>query len=145
MTRSAIVLLLAASLDYWIGDPWGWLHPVQVMGWLVSHFSQWMIHNLYRSWERRLAGIGLGLGLIIGSGMAGWFIVLVANWLHPWVGIGVESILLASCFAGRSLRNAADDVVEPLTNGELEQARSRLRQYVGRDTEKLTAPEMFRA
>lgn len=145
MTRSVIVLLLAASLDYWIGDPWGWLHPVQVMGWLISHFSQWIIHNLYRPWERRLAGIGLGLGLIIGSGMAGWFIVLAANWFHPWVGIGVESILLASCFAGRSLRNAADDVVQPLTDGELEQARSRLRQYVGRDTEKLTAAEMFRA
>ncbi len=174
---SAAVLLLAACLDYLIGDPWGWPHPVRVMGWLISQFTQFVLKGWncedngekaregekfssqsltnqsipdksYFSlpeWQRRGAGILLGVGLIIGSGLAGWLIVRGANWIHPLVGIAVESILLASCFAGRSLRAAAVDALQPLAAGQLAQARSSLSQYVGRDTEKLDEPEILRA
>jgi adenosylcobinamide-phosphate synthase len=87
----------------------------------------------------------LGVGLIIGSSLAGWLIVRGASWVHRGVGIAVEGVLLASCFAGRSLRAAAVDVLQPLTAGQLAQARSNLSQYVGRDTEKLTESEILRA
>ena len=182
---AAAVLLLAACLDYIIGDPWGWPHPVQVMGWTITRFTQfaiafgatlWVIASrcpfgaiahsgseaasnaggevsthlfeenasLHR-WQRRWAGIVLGVGLIIGSGLAGWFVVRGARWIHPLVGIAVESIVLASCFAGRSLRAAAVDVLQPLTDGHLDRARSQLSQYVGRDTKQLDEPEILRA
>jgi adenosylcobinamide-phosphate synthase len=36
--------------------------------------------------------------------------------LHPLLGIALESILLASCFAGRSLRAAAEAVLQPVGN-----------------------------
>jgi adenosylcobinamide-phosphate synthase len=186
---AAAVLLLAACLDYIIGDPWGWPHPVRVMGWAIAHFTQFAISfggalgviaqsdsfqqekqtklkasegvtssaggevstyffeenaSLHR-WQRRWAGIVLGVGLIIGSGLAGWFVVQGARWIHPLVGIVVESIVLASCFAGRSLRAAAVDVLQPLTDGHIERARSQLSQYVGRDTKQLDEPEILRA
>jgi len=32
----AATLGLAALLDYGIGDPWNWLHPVQVMGYYIQ-------------------------------------------------------------------------------------------------------------
>ncbi|HEY9608432.1 adenosylcobinamide-phosphate synthase CbiB [Allocoleopsis sp.] len=184
---AAAVLLLAATLDYMIGDPWGWPHPVQVMGWMISHFTQFAFklwsnkddaqqaksnlepqtsngwkgadfntqeeafsnicakNSSVVQWQRRWAGIVLGAGLIIGSGLTGWLVVRGANWIHPFVGIAVEIILLASCFAGRSLRTAAVDVLQPLAAGQLEQARFQLSHYVGRDTEKLDEPEILRA
>ena len=142
---AAAVLLLAASLDYIIGDPWGWPHPVRVMGWLISRFTEFVIKHLSNSLQRRGAGIVLGVGLIIGSGLIGWLVVQGASWIHPLFSIGVESILLASCFAGRSLRMAALDVLQPLTTGQLDQARSNLSQYVGRDTAKLDESEILRA
>jgi adenosylcobinamide-phosphate synthase len=40
---------------------------------------------------------------------------------------------------------AADDVLQPLIAGQLTQARSKLSQYVGRDTEKLDESEILRA
>lgn len=193
----AAVLLLAAGLDYLIGDPWGWPHPVRVIGWMISQFTQFALkqssskdkgergcrgegkqgtealvsrgaeekilpsaehidkyispspsHKSSRSLpqlERRWAGIVLGVGLIIGSGITGWLVVRGANWIHPLVGVAVESVLLASCFAGRSLRAAAVDVLQPLAAGQLVQARSKLSQYVGRDTEELDEPEILRA
>ncbi|MGK7871889.1 MAG: adenosylcobinamide-phosphate synthase CbiB [Xenococcaceae cyanobacterium] len=140
-----MVLLLAASLDYLIGDPWGWPHPVQVMGWLISRFTQLAVKLCQEKWQRRLAGIILSVGLIIGSGFIGWLLVRGATWVNPFLGIGVEVILLASCFAGRSLRVAAVDVLQPLIYGEIKSARSKLSQYVGRDTENLSESEILRA
>ena len=115
------------------------------MGWVISHFTEFAIKHWKSPLERRWAGIVLGVGLIIGSGLAGWLIVQGASWVHPLVGVAVAGILLASCFAGRSLRTAAVDVLQPLTTGQLAQARSNLSQYVGRDTEKLAEPEILRA
>ena len=137
--------ILAAILDYFIGDPRNWLHPVQVMGWAIANFTQFSLKFLPFPKGRRLAGAILGIGLITLSGGVGWLIIQGANWLHPLLGITLESILLASCFAGRSLRKAAIDVLQPLNAGNLPQARLTLSNYVGRDTENLSASEILRA
>ncbi|MDP8965968.1 MAG: cobalamin biosynthesis protein, partial [Cyanobacteriota bacterium] len=81
------VLLLAATLDYVIGDPWGWPHPVRVMGWVISHYTQFALKQFSSQPQRRLAGIVLGVGLIIGSGLTGWLIVRGASWFHPLLGV----------------------------------------------------------
>jgi len=144
MTLS-LVFIVAALLDYFIGDPWGWPHPVQVMGCLISRLTKFFIQVCHNSLTQRIAGIFLGLILIIGSGCVGWLIIETAKWFHPLWAIVVESILLASCFALKSLRTAAYRVLEPLTAGDLESARNILSNYVGRDTQKLSEPEILRA
>ncbi|OKH26018.1 cobalamin biosynthesis protein [Hydrococcus rivularis NIES-593] len=142
---AVVVLLLAAILDFLVADPWRWLHPVQVMGWIISHFTQLAINYFQDRWQRRVAGIILSTGLIIGSGLVGWLIVWGATWIHPALGIVIEIILLASCFAGRSLRKAAIDVLQPLSSGDIKLARSKLGRYVGRDTAHLCQSEILRA
>jgi adenosylcobinamide-phosphate synthase len=138
-------LLAAAMLDWAIGDPQTWWHPVQGMGWVIDHYTQWAWRRYKSPLALRWAGVGLAIGLIGGSALIGWGLVAVAAWLQPLLGFGVGVILLASCLAGRSLRDAAQDVLGVLETGDLEQARSRLSRYVGRDTEQLTAAEILRA
>ncbi len=142
---SAVVLIVAALLDYLIGDPWGWPHPVQFMGWAISHITKLSLKYCHNSLTQRIAGILLGIILVIGSGLAGWLIIQTARWLHPLLAIGLESILLASCFAGKSLRTAAVTVLKPLTAGNLTEARDTLSNYVGRDTKNLSEAEILRA
>jgi adenosylcobinamide-phosphate synthase len=142
---NAVVLIIAATLDYLIGDPWGWLHPVQVMGWFISRFSKFALTYCHNSLTQRLVGIVLGLILIIGSGLIGYLLIQSARLVHPLLGIILESLLLASCFAFKSLRVAAQTVLQPLTIGHVIDARSTLSHYVGRDTENLTEPEILRA
>ena len=142
---TSAVLVFAALLDYLIGDPWGWPHPVRVMGWVISRLSKLALQYCQNPLSQRLAGIFLGIIVIIGSGLVGWIIVQVAKWVHPFLGIAVESILIASCFAFKSLRNAAMEVLQPLKNGELESARQVLSNYVGRDTANLSPAEILRA
>lgn len=139
------VLVLAAFLDFLIADPRNWLHPVQVMGWVISHFTSLTINYFQKGWERRLAGMVLGLSLILGSGMVGWWIIRGATGINDRLGIVVEIVLLASCFAGRSLRKAAMEVLRPLKRGDLALARSQLSQYVGRETKNLSPSEILRA
>jgi adenosylcobinamide-phosphate synthase len=134
-------LFIAAYLDYLIGDPWEWLHPVQVMGWAIDLFTKFTLKYLDRPYSRRIAGVVLFWGLIIGTGGISWLIIYACQLIHPGLSIAVQSIALASCFAGRSLRKAADDVLDAIDN----KARSKLSMYVGRDTEKLTIPEINRA
>lgn len=142
---SATVLIVAAILDFLIGDPWGWPHPVQVMGWVISRLSNFFLHLCHKPVTQRIVGIILALILIIGSGGIGWFIVQLVRWLHPLLAIAIESILLASCFAFRSLRNAATDVLQPLTAKDLAVAQQNLSKYVGRDTQNLPETEILRA
>jgi adenosylcobinamide-phosphate synthase len=156
------VLILAAVLDYSIGDPWGWPHPVQAMGWAIDRYTRLVFsiwnnpaEKMPRSGDRpagdrhklllRCAGTILAIGLILGSYTVSWSIVLAASWVHPVLGIALQTILLASCFAGRSLRAAAEDVLAPLNVQDLVNAREKLSLYVGRDTENLSESEILRA
>ncbi len=142
--RPSGILVLAAVLDFCLADPKGWLHPVQVMGWLIQSCCRWA-RQIKAPLGQRVAGIFLGLGLVGGSAGIGWLLVWIGGCLNFWVGVGIEVVLLASCFAGRSLRAAAEDVQAPLESGNLEAARAKLSLYVGRDTDQLSEPEILRA
>jgi adenosylcobinamide-phosphate synthase len=142
---SAITLCLSAGLDYLIGDPWGWLHPVQVMGWAIDLWSKLTWKYLDKPLTRKISGMGLFLFLVVGSGAGSWLFFDVLKSIQPVVGQILEIILLASCLAGRSLRQAAQDVLTPLMAGDVAEARLRLKKYVGRDTDRLTSPEIYRA
>ena len=142
---TSLVLLLSACLDYIVGDPWGWLHPVQVMGWSIQNYNKIVLKFCADGWQRRLAGIVLGLGLIIGSGLVGWLLVFLTTTVHPILGLLIQVIVLASCFAGKSLRVAVEDVLVPLNNNHLARSRERLGLYVGRDTANLSHAEILRA
>jgi adenosylcobinamide-phosphate synthase len=138
-------LIIAAYLDYLIGDPWGWLHPVQVMGWIVDKYLKFTLKYCTHPYLRRIAGVGLFWGLILMTMVISWLVVDACQSIHPWLGIAVRSIALASCFAGRSLRQAAEDVLVAIDAEDLDLARSKLKMYVGRDTDKLTIPDINRA
>jgi adenosylcobinamide-phosphate synthase len=142
---SLFILLLAALLDRIVGDPWSFPHPVQVMGAIIQSTTQFIFKFNLSKRIKRVLGVFLGSGLILGSAIAGWAIVFTANLIHPLFGIAIASILLGSCFAGRSLRDAAMDVLEPLTEGNIELAREKLSRYVGRETANLSESEILRA
>ncbi len=139
------ILITAAVLDFMLGDPWGWPHPVRAMGWVIHAYCKWIWCWLKRPFALRVAGLVLALGLVLGSAALVWAGIQGAYLIWKPLGWVVEVGLLASCFAGRSLRDAAEDVLAPLEAGDPKQSRTKLSQYVGRDTEDLTKSEILRA
>lgn len=115
------------------------------MGGIIQSTTQFVFQFNPSQEIKRILGIFLGSGLIFGSAIAGWTIVFIANFIHPLFGMAIAAILLASCFAGRSLRDAAMDVLAPLTERKIELAREKLSLYVGRETANLSEREILRA
>ncbi|MEL7037710.1 MAG: adenosylcobinamide-phosphate synthase CbiB [Cyanobacteria bacterium J06592_8] len=150
-SSSVFTIVIAAWLDFLIGDPWGWLHPVQVMGWAIQQYTRLAFSWFKTPITLKVSGILLAILLVFGSGFTSWLILQAVKSiplqfpLHPILDIGVESIMLASCFALRSLCQAALDVLDPLHQDHLVQARQQLSLYVGRDTQDLPASEILRA
>lgn len=140
-----LIIYLASILDYILGDPWGWIHPVQLMGWVINSYTNFILKKTYRPLLRKIAGVILCLILVIGSATLSWFLIYIATKINNYFAIILQVILLASCFAGKSLRCAAEDVLQYLRKNDLCQARHRLSFYVGRDTDNLSTDEIFRA
>lgn len=143
-----LILVLAATIDYVIGDPVEWLHPVQVMGWLISRYVNLVTNQRVARFSpaiMKMLGVILGMAMIGGSGAIAWLIVVAAAKVNLILAIAISSILLAACFAGRSLRDAAESVLTVLETGDLAQARQELSRYVGRDTDDLDEVEILRA
>ncbi|MFN3678546.1 adenosylcobinamide-phosphate synthase CbiB [Thermosynechococcus sp.] len=140
------ILLAAALLDFGLGDPWGWPHPVRWMGGYIQFVSNRFNHGQgWPIWAQRLGGAVLALSLITGSALISWGVVALGMAMSPLLGWGIAVVGTASGFAGRSLRDAAMEVLAPLVAGNLEAARQSLAKYVGRETAQLEAPEILRA
>jgi adenosylcobinamide-phosphate synthase len=143
--ETSIVLVGAACLDFILGDPWGWPHPVRWMGQVIQRYCNWILPWVKRPAALRVAGIVLAVSLIFGSALLAWCTVFLAYQVWQPAGLVIEVVLLASCFAGRSLRAAAEDVLGALNKKSIEAARTALSQYVGRDTAELSESEILRA
>ena len=135
----------AAIADFGIGDPWGWPHPVQAMGWGIDRYCRWVWRRRRSPRAERLAGVLLAVGypLLWGSAIA--IAVLTLSQFSQPLGLALATVGFASCLAARSLRHAAEDVIHPLEAGDLSAARQDLARYVGRETQTLDRPEILRA
>ncbi|MEY2983962.1 MAG: hypothetical protein RLZZ568_579 [Cyanobacteriota bacterium] len=143
--NTVVILVGAAVLDYGVGDPKTWLHPVQCMGWAIATASKFILAHQASPRGRRWFGVLLGLSLILGSGLLAWTVVYISGQISPVLAIVIQSVGVASCLAGRSLAQAARSVIMPLQNQDLTTARQALGQFVGRDTDQLDKTEIVRA
>lgn len=131
-------------VDGLIGDPDGWLHPVRLMGTVISWYSRQFNRRKWSKQQQRLLGVALALGLpslswalttaIVGLGFRiasplGWLCAIGAVW---------------ASVAWRGLLRAGQDVSQALERGLLDGRRA-VSQYVGRDTDHLTETEVVRA
>ena len=138
----SLVISLALLLDLAIGDPHWLPHPVVAIGRLIQYLDQW----LRRHWlNERLAGVLLLLFVVISSAGITWLLIWILTALLPLVGWIAVILVSSTCLAARSLHKESARVASSLLTGDLLQARSYLSYIVGRDTDKLTEPEIWRA
>jgi len=136
------IILGAVLLDLLLGDP-RWLpHPVVGIGRFIAG-AETVLRRTVRS--ERLGGVMLLIATVGGSAGAAWLLLRGAALLHPLAGDGAALVLAYTCLAARSLHGESKLVADALTRGDLPLARRRLSRIVGRDTDRLDAPEIWRA
>jgi adenosylcobinamide-phosphate synthase len=133
MQAHFIAIAIGFVLDRIIGDPPNWPHPVRWIGTFISKFTALL--------NKGRARILKGAGMLFMTMFLVTAIVLAIVWsayqLHIVVGVVVEAVLITVGLAQKSLRDAALDVYNPLQDGDLVEARTKLSWIVGRDTDKL--------
>jgi adenosylcobinamide-phosphate synthase len=129
-------------LDLMFGDP-RWLpHPVVGIGRFISRAE-----NLLRRAvpDERLGGMILLVSTVGVTTGSAWLLLRGAYLLHPLAGYLVTLLLSWTCLAAKSLHDESKLVADALAAGDLSGARHLLSRIVGRDTEQLDEPEIWRA
>ena len=127
-------LLIGWLLDLLLGDP-AWLpHPVVWFGKAIAFCEHRLNHGRYR----KLKGALVALTLIVTVFAATWFMMY---YLPPLGRVGVGSLLVFFCLAGRTLRKEVRMVFEAVDK-DLEAGRRQVARIVGRDTKELSAQEV---
>jgi adenosylcobinamide-phosphate synthase len=140
MIEHIIAVIIAIGLDKLLGDP-KWLpHPVRGMGWLISKLESILNKGKYKV----LKGTITAFIVVIIPFLLTLLTVKWSYQLHSVIGVLVESFLIFTTIAQRSLASAAMDVYTPLSNQQIDKAREKLAWIVGRDTENLNEEEIVR-
>ena len=128
-------------LDATFGEPPEAVHPTVLMGRAISIFE-----SSARAWEkpesRRLAGIALSLSL---PALVFLSTTKLLDAAPRRLRGAIGATLISTTLSMRGLAEAADGVERALQERRLDEARSRVGHFVGRDTEHLSEPAVCRA
>ena len=143
MTAEAVVVVVAAvCLDLLLGDPRWFPHPVVWIGQLITALEGVLRRTVP---NERAGGVCLlvaTVGTTYGLSLA---ILKLAYAVHPYAGFAAAVLLAWTSLAARSLHRESRLVANALARGDINEARRYLSYIVGRDTEALEAPEIWRA
>ncbi|XOQ26819.1 MAG: Cobalamin biosynthesis protein CobD [Mitsuokella multacida] len=140
------IAILAFVIDTIIGDPRTKLHPVVLIGRLIS-FLERIYYRREDGNQRKFfnGAILVLLVLFITYDVAAGIIYLAYYIPWEWGVEAVEALLLAFTISPKSLAKAGRGIYALLLTGEIDKARKAVGWIVGRDTEHLDEAEIARA
>lgn len=139
-------VLLGFLIDCVIGDPAWLLHPVVLIGKLIS-LSEKALRKLFPKTDRGAFSAGLIMAILVPLLSAGvsFGILFGLYLLSPWAYFAMSSIMCWQCFAARCLAKEANKVTKALETDGIEAGRKQVSMLVGRDTEHLSEEQVLKA
>lgn len=138
-------VLLGFVLDWVLGDPNSALHPVCLIGRLITRCER-VLRRVFPKTPRgeTVAGVLLWLVVCGVSFAAPLFLLRWLRGVHFWLGFGAETLLCWLIFARKSLADAGRHVYTAL-DASLDEGRKAVAMYVGRDTGALDREGIIKA
>jgi adenosylcobinamide-phosphate synthase len=136
---------IAVVIDGVIGDPRTGLHPVVIIGKLISGLERMLLRTEASSAYKKTAGLVLVFIVLGLTYVMAWVVQLLLWTIDPLVGYFGAALLLSFAISPRSLAKAGQEIRSYLLQGDMEQARSKVGWIVGRDTAQLDEAEVARA
>ena len=141
-----IALVLGFCIDLLLGDPHSSLHPVVLIGRLISATEK-AVRKLFPKTPRgeNAAGAVLWLFAAAVSTAVPAGILWLAYRVNRFLGIGLESLMCWQILATKSLRDESMKVYRALLEGDPAKYRYAVSMIVGRDTAQLSDRAVARA
>ncbi|MTI82038.1 MAG: cobalamin biosynthesis protein CobD [Firmicutes bacterium] len=134
----------ALLLDFLVGDPKWFPHPVVIIGKLILWLEKRMGPMFKGSAGQYFAGVIMVFAVVGSAFFLTWQLIFWSFKISYPLGWAVHLLLLYTVMAAKSLHKHARAVAEPLASGDITAARGQLAKIVGRDTENLTPREVSR-
>lgn len=143
---STVALFFGILLDFILGDPHGWWHPVIGIGKIITKTEK-IVRNIFPKTKKgeRVGGIVLAVVVILLSVAIPAVLLYAAYRLHPIVGMVLEAVMCYAMLAAKSLKTESMKVAEALEQDGLEAGRKVVSMIVGRDTERLDETGVIKA
>ena len=139
-------IVLGFLLDLWLADPAWMPHPVVIMGKCITGLEKFLRARFPATPEgERAAGRVLAVVLPVGTLLLTAAVCLVANRLHPLLGLAVQTIWCWQALAVKGLAVESRRVYGCLAAEDLPGARKAVARIVGRDTQNLTEEGVTKA
>lgn len=146
LTLSALAFLLGVLMDFCFGDPHWLMHPVQVIGKLISLLEKGLRGRFPKTPEgERRAGFCLVVLVLAVTGLVCGGILFLAWCISPFLYLAVETLWCWQIPAAKSLKTESMKVYRELVKGDLPGARKAVSMIVGRDTQNLTQEQVAKA
>lgn len=149
MLNHIIALLAGCILDWIIGDPMNFPHPIRLIGSFIAFLTKTLL-KIDASRERDMKkefwnGFLLVVIVLLTVFAVSSFIMVAAYRVNPILGIIVEAIFTCYIMAARSLETESMKVKKALDGDNLEGARFAVSMIVGRDTDVLDKEGIIKA
>lgn len=139
MKYHMLAFFLGFLMDLLFGDPYWLPHPIRLIGSLISGLEKKLLDKQVERNEKkeRKSGVWLVFLVLFITICVTAALILGAYYIHPYVGILVESIMTYQILATKCLKVESMKVYHCLQSEGLEAARKAVSMIVGRDTSVL--------
>jgi adenosylcobinamide-phosphate synthase len=147
---SALITSLAFVVDWLLGDPQAWPHPVRLIGAFIVRLEKALrsfLSKLSSQTDRQVfwAGVLLTLATLTATGFSVWLVVTLAAKLSQILWYLITLYLIYSVYCLKDLLDHTRRVEAALDQGDLVEARRALSWIVGRDTAGLNEEAIRKA
>ncbi|MCK3935756.1 cobalamin biosynthesis protein [Streptococcus suis] len=137
-----LTIFTAVLLDWLLGDPYSWPHPVKLIGNFISFFLK---GNPNHPKGKYIYGLFLWLTTVGLTAGISYLLLRASARFSPVLYWGIWIYLAYTTLSTRCLAMEALKVLKTLKTGTIEEARYQVSMIVGRDTSQLTAEEICKA
>lgn len=134
-----MLVYISTLIDFFLGDPKGFPHPIILVGKLISFYEK----LLYQGNKKVMGFLFTAAVLVTVGGVLGLILWVASHWRIVYLIISVYFMYTA--LAWRSLKKETGYVFDALARNNIALARKKLSYVVGRDTENLNEEEITKA
>ena len=145
MKYHIIAFLLGFLLDLLLGDPYWLPHPIRLIGNLISKTETWLRKQEADEKRDLKSGKWMVFIVLFSTVVVTCLILGAAYWVHPVVGVIIETIMTYQIVATKCLKVESMKVYERLKASDIPGARKAVSMIVGRDTSVLDAEGIAKA
>lgn len=136
-----ISIIIGVILDFLIGDPYSFPHPVKLMGKIIA-FEENIARKYFKAGLKFIGFIIVIINISLGFFIPFYILKFLKPFNIPYYILNIY--LIYTAIAARSLHFEGNKIVQALNKG-IDEGRKRLSYIVGRDTNSLNEEEIIKA